>query len=329
MRRVDHWQDAPAEVPTHDEETTRFPRFDWDLRTLIAVFPPETPFRFLNLNITTGLTGLPLDRNERPMRAKDAFDLQFCLEGRERTASYKAYHSLAGEVEVREDAVDFSLPGRLRFTGSWPSYEFEYDQPEEALHLEARFESTPGFHWWVRVPRAYSHYTSFAQARLRWSWGARSGEVSVPLLHDHAWGRRLLPVRLPVRLFRYEVLRLPDAGFAISLRCEGPGGLPLRATGLLKSAGETRVVMDRYDCEVQRWDRFDDYLGKTRRMPGRWTGTLRRGKESFVYEATRATQPRPVLGNGALVAFDYTARDGIFGTGEIQGEGYAEQFGTL
>ena len=49
-------------APTGWEETTHFPESPWDLRTVIIVFPPESPFRFLNLNVLLGITGVPFDQ---------------------------------------------------------------------------------------------------------------------------------------------------------------------------------------------------------------------------------------------------------------------------
>ena len=91
---LDRSSKAARQRPDPAEDGTRFPEFPWDLRTIILLFPPEAPFRFMNLNLLLGLTGVPFDRIEQleGLRTEDAFDLQFCLEGRERYATYKRYH---------------------------------------------------------------------------------------------------------------------------------------------------------------------------------------------------------------------------------------------
>ena len=80
LNLLDRWRKVPGDRPSPTEECTCFPAFPWHLRTVIMVFPPDAPFRFLNLNVTLGLTGLPLDRAEawRGSDSGDAFDLQFC-----------------------------------------------------------------------------------------------------------------------------------------------------------------------------------------------------------------------------------------------------------
>jgi hypothetical protein len=51
---LDRSSRAAHERPDPAQDGTRFPEFSWDLRTLILVFPPEAPFRFLNLNLLLG-----------------------------------------------------------------------------------------------------------------------------------------------------------------------------------------------------------------------------------------------------------------------------------
>ncbi len=330
VNRVDRWQRSPSRIPSRKEETTRFPTAGWDLRTLIAVFPPEAPFRFLNLNVVAGLTGLPFDRRDRlgGIAPEKAFDLQFCLQGRERSATYKGYHRLGTEVTNAPDEVQIRLPSRLRFEGGWPSYEIEYLQPEDDLELKISLVSQPDFHWWVHTPGFYSHYTSFTNAKVAWKWQGEAGTLETPLLHDHGWGRNLRAFSWALRLFRYEILRLPDGGHLITLACEGPGGLVLRRTGLLRAAKGPTLSFSPLTTEVLAWDERPNYQGVMRRLPRSWRCNLGEGPDRLEYEATLATEPAPLLGDGFLHAFDYRARGPAFG-GEIQGEGYAEQLGQM
>jgi hypothetical protein len=62
-------------------------------------------------------------------------------------------------------------------------------------------------------------------------------------------------------------------------------------------------------------------------VPRRWLGRLVASGTELEYEAQRATEPRAVLGNGFLYAFDYRAvwRGSV--ADELEGEGYAEQMG--
>jgi hypothetical protein len=328
---VDRSATAPHEKPLPAEEGTRFPEFPWDLRTIIMVFPPDAPFRFLNLNTLLGLTGVPFDQVERlgGLDAKDAFDLQFCLEGRERHAVYKQYHSIDKELEYKTEAVRFKLPERLFFEGAWPSYQIQYRQPEEDLSLSIKFDSRDDFHWWAYVPGVYCHYTSFCDCAVEWQWSGKSGTIETLALHDHGWGRNLLPIRLPVNVFRYEVMRLPEAGSAISLWTEGPLGMELKNVGLLRPDQKPGWPMERYECEVLEWEAFDNYAGKTCRVPRRWLGRQKGDGREFSYEAERATEPRPIIGNGFIYGFDYQGE--LTGTagGKIEGEGYVEQLGLL
>lgn len=322
---------ARNDRPSAWEECTRFPAFPWDLRTLILVFPPDAPFRFLNLNLTLGLTGVPFDQVERWRGSdpKDAFDLQLCLEGRERCATYKQYHSISRELTWRPDDVSFELGGRLRFEGRWPSYRVRYTQPEIDLDLSMELESWPDFHWWARFPGIYYHYTSFCDCHLEWRWKGDEGTIDLPALHDHGWGRNLLPVRLPLRLFRYEVLRLPEAAFAISLWTEGPAGMELKNVGLMRRDRRPIRPMKRYACRVLDWETFKNYAGRPCRVPRRWIGTQQGEAGEFRYEAVRRSEPRTVLGEGFLYAFDYRGQWAGGPGDKMEGEGYVEQLGRF
>ena len=334
---LDRASTAAHHRPGASEDGTRFPEFPWDLRTLILLFPPEAPFRFLNLNLLLGLTGAPFDRPEAlgALDAGDAFDLQFCLEGRERCVTYKRYHSIARELSYRPAAVEFLLGERLRLEGSWPTYRIRYRQPEAELSLTLHLDNQENFHWWAHAPRLYCHYTSFGRCRMEWQWESESGSARVPALHDHGWGRNLLPLGVPLRSFRYEVLQLrsddpPGSnGLGISLWTEGPLGLELRKSGVLRWDGEQSQPMDRYECRVLEWETFDNSAGRPRRVPRRWVGRLIGGRIELEYEAERSTPPRAVLGDGFLFGFDYRGTLRGDTNRDLEGEGYGEQMGLL
>jgi hypothetical protein len=320
--------------PGPGEDGTRFPEFPWDLRTVILLFPPNAPFRFVNLNLLLGLTGAPFDRPEElgSLDAGDAFDLQFCLEGRERHATYKRYHSIAHELCYRPAAVEFRLGERLRLEGSWPSYRIRYRQPEANLSLTLQLDARDGLHWWAHAPRLYCHYTSFGRCRMDWQWEADRGSLEIPALHDHGWGRNLLPLGVPLRSFRYEVLQLrreTEDGFALSLSTEGPLGIELKKSGVLRWHRGHGQPMDRYECRVLEWDTLENHAGRPCPVPRRWAGRQTGSGAVFEYEAERSTRPRAVLGDGFLFGFDY--RGVLRGASKrtLEGEGYAEQLGSF
>ncbi len=311
--------------PTTEEDGTRFPRAAWDLRTIIAVFGPDAPFRFLNLNTTLGLTGLPFDQPARwSGDPGDAFDMQLCLEGRGRTATYKRYHRIGEELESVPGAVRLRLGEQLALEGDFPHYQVEWREP--GLSLDITIEADGGVQRWAWTPRYYSHYTCFGRCRIAWRWGSDGGEIESSVLHDHGWGRRPPRWASPLGLFRYEVLRLPDDGVAITLWSEGPGGVTLRNVGLVRRHGVTLQM--RYASRVDEEARFLNYAGEGRRVPGHWTGKLMSPRGTLRYRATRAGTPQPVLGDGFLYAFDYQAE----GTGDLaasfSGDGYVEQLGA-
>ena len=177
--------------------------------------------------------------------------------------------------------------------------------PETDLELSIELASWPGFHWWAHAPRIYCHYTSFCDCLLEWRWGGDRGSLELPALHDHGWGGNLLPLRTPLRVFRYEVLRLPEGDFAISLWTEGPFGIELKKSGVLRWNQEHSQLMNRYECRVLDWETFDNYAGRPCRVPRRWVGRQIAGGAEFEYEAEMSTPPRAVLGNGFLFGFDY------------------------
>jgi hypothetical protein len=312
-------------------EGTRFPEFSWDLRTLITVFPRKAPFRFLNINQVLGLTGLPFDRAEqwKGSDPRDAFDLQMCLEGRQHSVSFKKYHSIARELSYEPNRVRFQLGERLRFEGRWPSFQVDYAQPEDALELSIRFDSWPDLQWWACMPRLYCHYTSFGDCHISWNLQGKTGELDLPMLHDHGWGKNFLPLRVPLKIFRYEVLRLPQGGFAISLWTEGPAGIELACVGVIRLDKTSGCFMERYDCRVIEWETFYNYAKEGRRVPGQWKGRLQAPGGEFIYEARRTSQPRPLLGDGFMYGFEYRGQTTVFGLGNVEGEGYVEQMGDL
>lgn len=336
LQLLDRSSHAPCKEPTHLEDGTRFPEFSWDLRTIILLFPPEAPLRFMNLNLLLGLTGAPFDRTERlgDIDPEDAFDLQFCLEGRARSATYKRYHSISRELNYRPEGVEFLLGEMLRFEGSWPTYRIQFRQPEAELTLQLHFDSLQDFHWWVKAPRLYCHYTSFGRCRVDWEWGSEAGALEVAGLHDHGWGKNILPLRFPLSVFRYEVLRIPvstrgEDGLGISLWTEGPFGMALKKAGLLRRAPERRRIATRYECRVLEWEIFENFAGTPCRVPRRWLGCHSGSGVEFEYEAQRSTEPRAVLGNGFLCSFDYRGVWRGQADDDLEGEGYAEQMGLL
>lgn len=309
--------------PTPGEDGTRFPRAEWDLRTVIAVFGPDAPFRFLNLNTTLGLTGLPFDQSWSGDPA-EAFDMQLCLQGRDRAATYKRYHRVGTELESEAGKVHLSLGKRMRFDGAWPSYNIEWRQPEKGLSLDLALEASGDIQRWAWAPRYYCHYTSFVRCRMAWRWGADSGELETPALCDHGFGRRA-PWATALDLFRYEVLRLPGDDLAVGLWTQGPRGLTLRNAGVFRR-GE-RMTQTSYACRVEEVDRFANYAGGMRHVPRRWSVSLEGPDGTLRYRATRASAPEPVLGDGFLSAFDYEADGTGAWSGRFDGEGYAEQLG--
>ena len=335
LERVDRPLRRPCLAPTRAEEGTRYPERSWDLRTVIAVFEPGAPLRYLNLNTLCGMTGSGFDQHRRWQGApRDAFDLQLCLEGRDAAATYKEYHRISDELDSTPGEVRLRLGDRLQYAGQWPDYRVRYRQPEAELELDLELESWPGFRWWARLPRSYCHYTTFASCRLRWRWGGERGEQTVPALHDHGWGGNLLPLRVPIGVFRYEVLRLPSAadqersGYAISLWTEAPLRVPLRNVGHLRPSASRGVPMETYECTVLDWGQALDYTGRVRRVPRRWRGHLRGSGGALTYEAQQSSPPRAVLGDGFLYAFDYQGEGRGLVQGTVEGQGYVEQLGS-
>jgi hypothetical protein len=333
LDRLDGGARACAAPPTDREDGIRFPGAAWDLRTIIVVFGPDAPFRFLNLNPTLGLTGLPFDRSPRSNSGdpRDVFDLQLCLEGRDGAAIYKRRHGVAGEVAYTPGAVRLSLGDRLRFEGRWPRYEVRFCDPEQELEIDLALEASGALQRWAQLPRVYAHYTMFGRCRLRWRWRGASGELETAALHDHGYGLRPPALGDPLRSFRYDVLRLRDEGAAIGLWTEGPRGVTLRNAGVVARASE--LMQASFACRVEACDAFVDHAGRPRRVPRVWSARLEGRDGALSYRATRATEPRPVLGDGFLYAFDYqgeaTGRFAESGARarSIEGEGYVEQMG--
>ena len=172
LERLDHAERAPTDSLPPSVDGTRYPGMAWDLRTLIAVFPPEAPLRFLNLNTTLGRIGTGFDTPGRDTgrSAKAAFDLQMCLEGRGWATTYKEEHGIGDEVRSKAGAVDLDLPGRLRIVGAWPDYTVEYRQPEADLELDVRLTARPGVQWWAALDAAYTRWRLFPDARAGCAW---------------------------------------------------------------------------------------------------------------------------------------------------------------
>jgi hypothetical protein len=222
----------------------------------------------------------------------------------------------------------------LRFEGSWPSYTVEYEQPEAELGCSLRFDAFGDVHWWARAPRLYCHYTSFGRCRLEWRWGAETGALELAALHDHGWGRNLLPLGVPLKLFRYEVLHVPagageTGGFAIALWTEGPFGMELKRSGLLRRHPERSQIVTRVERRVLEWEHLDNYAGKACRMPRRWLVRHVGAGAELEYEAQRSSEPRAVLGNGFLGGFDYRGVWRGRAQEKLEGAGYAEQMGGI
>jgi len=334
LDRLDGRWRASARGPTPHEDGTRHPASAWDLRTLIAVPPAGAPFRYLNLNLTLGRTGTAFDRDvpARGAEPRDVLDLQFCLEGLRGAATEKRLGSVRRDLLYTPGTVALQMGERLEIRGAWPRTRIAYRQPEAALELEMAIEAWPGLAWWTRLPGAYCHYTSFGTADLRWQWGSEGGRLELPVLHDHGWGRRMPAFGAPLRRFRYEVLRLEGDAHLLSLYTEGPAGVELRSATILRRSAEEPPLAGGHTREVLEWETFENHAGRACRVPRRWWAKRTGGAGELRYEAVRATEPRPVLGDGFLYAFDYSLETrgggGPAGSRRIEGQGYAEQLGV-
>lgn len=307
LDRLDGGARLGAGPPRHDG--TCFPRAAWDLRTLIVVFGPDSPLRYLNLNTTLGLTGLPFDQVQA-VDARDAFDMQVCLEARDGAAQYKRTHSIQHEVRFDPGVANVALGKLLAFDGAWPRYRVRFR--DGGLDLDLVFDAAGPVQHWARAGRVYSHYSCFGACRGTWRRGDARGDVDAPALLDHGFGRRARGVAARLlRRFRYEVLRLPDGTLAAGVVTEAPGGVVLRSAGVVHDASAP------FEHAVLRTERFANFAGASRAVPAEWTARL----GTLAYRARRTTPPRAVLGDGFLTGFDYDA-------GNFSGEGYAEQLGA-
>lgn len=335
LSAIDPSARAPNRSPSPKIDGTAFPKYPWDLRTIIIVFPQDAPFKWLNLNTLLGITSTPFDQLERYSGdPRDAFDLQFCLETENRAHTYKNYHSISKELEYRSGEVYMKLGERLTFKGQWPNFEIAYRQPEDAIEFTMRLKSSPTFQWWAYFPRIYYHYTVFCDCELEWKIGRDSGSMRVPALHDHGFGKSLHPRRAPLKLFRYEVIPLPNSTFSISLWTEGPRGIALKNEGILRNSNGS-LARGKYRCDVSEWDELKNYAGVVCRVPRKWTGRQtglggRSSSSQFTYEAQRNSEPRTVLGEGFLYGFDYRGELNLDDkTRTLEGHGYIEQMGRM
>lgn len=324
--------------PTPYEDTTRYPSKQWDLRTLIIVFPQSSRFRYLNLNTTLGLMGVPvIDRpdNLGSIHPSDAFDLQFCLEAGERAATYKDTFSVSESMELSsqdEGAFKLALDDRLNISGAWPDYEISYMQPEEELEISIKLKAAENFRRWAHVPSAYCHYTTFCSYRGSISWAGKKDNVSGVCLLDHGYGRRVPAfmgrISKPVSLFRYEVLQFGEKGHVICLDTAAIFKMPIRRTGLVSTApGSPISHMGEYSEDILSWLETENAVGDLKSIPDVWRGKLEGSQGRFEFEAHRATDPRPVIGPGFTYGFDYEAkwspRDGE--EQNVSGRGYVEE----
>ncbi len=326
---LDRSKKEQAERPTALQEGTRFPRSPWDLRTVIIVFPKDSGFRYLNLNTTLGLTGVPFDqvKNISGLEPADCFDLQFCLQAEDGYTSYKKYHSVCRDISYTPGKVHLELAGRLFYQGEWPAYSILFHHPEEELSVKMELDSWQGFQWWFYAPALYCHNTTFAYARLEVEQHGERIAMTTPALHDHGWGRNLLPLRPGVGVFRYEVMRFGESGHAISLWSEAPLGLRLKNIGLVRPDEKNLFYPAGYNCDVLEWEEHQNYAGCTVRVPAKWRGFQEGKALSFTYEALRSTEPLPLLGEGLIYGFDYQGRLTGAMDKRIKGRGYVEQLG--
>jgi len=64
-------------------------------------------------------------------------------------------------------------------------------------------------------------------------------------------------------------------------------------------------------------------------VPTHRCGTRQGEAGEFRYEAVRSSEPRTVLGEGFLYAFDYQGQWSGRSEGKMEGEGYVEQLGRF
>lgn len=324
-----------SEYPTSIEDLARFPECDWELRTIIIIFPPSSPFHFLNLNLTQGLTGFPvwdLPSLYGESDPKKGMDIQFALQYKDgETVSYKNYVFPDRKTEQPNNPL-FHYPGRVELSGKWPDYTLKYHQEEAELTVDLKLTTLPYLTWWASsYGHLYHHYTSYAEYKGTITHGEIEESIKGSLLFDHAWGNHFLngwfKQPFPLSLFWYEVLSLKAGEYSIALQLNGTKGIPIRQDGNLRlKANHQNIRLPQQQITIDQWKPCQNILDQRIDYPAAWQTELSDGDNYLSYKAEALNTPAPVMGEGVILGFKYRGKRGSSSQSSksIQGYGYLE-----
>ncbi|HEO72048.1 MAG TPA: hypothetical protein ENN80_12355 [Candidatus Hydrogenedentes bacterium] len=306
----------------------------WDGFFLIAIFPPDSPIRWLKFHLYVGAvrTGrLPIAVLEGMSGPGHLFET-VCFDHR---LIQHCSPILRDQIEVTREPYRLEILGRFRLAGAWPNFTWDIDDPDHAL--SARFSiQAHDRQQWCPPTHAFGRHIGCRLGNILTYFGLHSaleGEVAVegnsyPLagfgILEHAWGADTrLPLPNLLRGFwHWDVLSFHDpdephaAVAALALAPMGRRPLPICGGGHIPG------TEFRKNCGLKLTYRATREVDGVI-VPTEWEGGIANRLGRLDYTATVAGPVLTPFPGGAFLGFTfqgiYTPRSGsprnLSGTG--------------
>jgi hypothetical protein len=288
------------------------PRSAWDGWFAIAIFPGNSPLRWLKAHFYNRVC----TPGWYPLSLLEAIG--------ERTEMLVTWAS-AHEVEVHQhffegNSVGSQLePLRVEFEDSFllegtaPHYRMSFTLP--GSEVSARFEFETGWPiWWAKFGRLLRYVGQHSRASVELVTDDGTFGLEGLGVMEHVAGTAVpfdFPRFVPLN-FHWDVLAFDpgaspfDSAAGLSVGFQGKNFIALRAG--LQLPGDAPSAMRGLWVKYLETAVETDADGRDFGVPLRWEGMMRNQKGTFRYEATAATPPAGILPGGAMLGFDFVGR---------------------
>lgn len=308
----------------------RAPRSSWDGWFAIAIFPDDSPVRWLKAH----LFRRACRPGWHPLAAIEGLD--------ERSEMLIAWAGAEG-VEVLERGVEgetpeasssplrVSLEGRFLLEGTAPRYSMAFSMP--GGQAGARFSFEAGWPiWWSRFGRALGYVGQHCATSVSLDHEASEKKLEGFGVMEHVCGislpfdfTRLLPFHYHWDVLAFHTPGSPfDSAAGLSIGRRGETILRLKAAARLP--GGRPEAMRGLSVRYLELSRTKNSHGAEIVVPVRWEGAMRGREGEFRYTAGSSTPVAPILPGGGMLGFDFEGEwvSPVTGVEAWRGTGFTE-----
>ncbi len=283
------------------------PRAAWDGWFAIAIFPPDSPIRWLKAHLFHRACG-PGMHPVASFEGMDAHSEMLLTWAGEKDVQIRQNDIDASALKHAENPLCVELPERFSLRGDHPDYSMEFslsDQARAEFHFQAHWPI-----WWSKWGRLLQYAGRHCGVDVKFDVDGKPMKLRGMGVMEHVCGLALpfdITKVSPIH-FHWDVLCFDPAGApaesaaGLSIGRNGKTLVELRAAACFPggSARAVRGLRVRYlEIAMKSTDQGDIAV------PLRWEGAMRGRNGLFRYEAGAATPPAALIPGGAMMGFDF------------------------